>query len=112
MAWDIFNLWNMPEQMFNMWKKTRKINVVYLATHDRALAAIARLNPIRRLCFYKDNYGVKYEYSIRDYVSEKCYGKISDELFEKTAQRKAIREKNNYKEMLQNLETELMSFTK
>ena len=61
MAWDIFHLWNIPEQMFNMWKKTRKINVVYLATHDRALAAIARLNPIRRLCFYKDNYGVKYE---------------------------------------------------
>lgn len=112
MAWDIHHLWNIPEQMFNMWKKTRKINVVYLATHDRALAAIARLNPIVRLCFYKDNYGVKYEYSIRDYVSEKCYGKISDELFEKTAQRKAIMEKNNYKEMLKNLETELMSFTK
>lgn len=112
MAWDIHHLWNIPEQMFNMWKKTRKINVVYLATHDRALAAIARLNLIVRLCFYKDNYGVKYEYSIRDYVSEKCYGKISDELFEKTAQRKAIMEKNNYKEMLKNLETELMSFTK
>ncbi len=112
MAWDIHHLWNIPEQMFNMWKKTRKINVVYLATHDRALAAIARLNPIVRLCFYKDNYGVKYEYSIRDYVSEKCYGKISDELFKKTAQRKAIMEKNNYKEMLKNLETELMSFTK
>mgnify|MGYP004479414061 FL=1 len=112
MAWDIFHLWNIPEQMFNMWKKARKINVVYLATHDRALAAIARLNPIRRLCFYKDNYGVKYTYSIRDYVSEKCYSKISVELFEKTAQRRAIKEKNNYKEMLQNLETELMSFTK
>lgn len=112
MAWDIFHLWNIPEQMFNMWKKTRKINVVYLATHDRALAAIARLNPIGRLCFCKDQYHAKYKYSIKDYVSEQCYNKIYDEYFEKSAQRKAIKEKNNYKEMLQNLETELMSFTK
>lgn len=66
MAWDLFHLWDMPTEMAVLAQKHNAIVLQGLATHDDALAQIAKLNPITRIAFYAGEAQVKYAFSIND----------------------------------------------
>ena len=66
MAWDLFHLWDMPTEMAVLTRQDRAIVLQALATHDDALAKIAKLNPITRMAFYQGEAQVTYAFSVSD----------------------------------------------
>ena len=66
MAWDLFHLWDMPTEMAVLTRQDRAIVLQALATHDDALAKIAKLNPITRIAFYQREAQITYAFSVSD----------------------------------------------
>lgn len=67
MAWDLFHLWDMPTEMAEQSQKYNAIILQAFATHDDALAQIAKLNPIIRIAFYEQEAQVKYKLSLSNF---------------------------------------------
>lgn len=70
MAWDLFHLWDIPTEMAILTQRDYAVVLQGLATHDDALAKIAKLNPITRIAFYAGEAQVKYAFSIKDVLAE------------------------------------------
>lgn len=86
MAFDLFHLWDMPTEMAILTQRDDAIVLKGLATHDDALAQIAKLNPITRIAFYAEEAQVKYTFSIQDVLTENY-------ILESLASKKIKREK-------------------
>ncbi|MDO4317953.1 MAG: hypothetical protein Q4C48_07045 [Lachnospiraceae bacterium] len=85
MAWDLYHLWDVPTEMVILTQNDNAVVLQGLATHDDALAKIAKLNPLTRVAFYADEAQVKYAFSISDILA-------NDSILEPLANMKAKRE--------------------
>lgn len=63
-------MWDIPTEMAILSQRDYAVVLQGLATHDDALAKIAKLNPITRIAFYAGEAQVKYAFSIKDVLDE------------------------------------------
>ena len=68
MDWDLFHLWDIPTEMSVQSHKYNAIILQAFATHDDALAQIAKLNPIIRIAFYEQEVQIKYKLSLSNFL--------------------------------------------
>lgn len=109
MAWDLFHLWDIPTEMS---VQSHQYNVIILqafATHDNALAKIAKLNPITRIAFYEQEAQVKYKFSLSNFLPDDL---IIDSIIDKQEQRKCLCETVNLIELSNQLEHEFLNTIK
>ena len=87
MAWDLFHLWDIPTEMSVQSHQYNAIILQAFATHDNALAEIAKLNPITRIAFYEQEAQVKYKLSLSNFLPD---DPIIDSIIDNQKQRESL----------------------
>ena len=79
------------------------------ATHDDALAQIAKLNPIIRIAFYEQEAQIKYKFSLSNFLHN---DPIIDSIIDNQEQRECLCETVNLIELSNQLEREFLNTIK
>lgn len=109
MAWDLFHLWDIPTEMSVQSHKYNAIILQAFATHDDALAQIAKLNPIIRIAFYEQEAQIKYKSSLSNFLHN---DPIIDSIIDNQEQRECLCDTVNLIELSNQLEHEFLNTIK
>lgn len=109
MAWDLFHLWDIPTEMAVQSHTYNAIILQAFATHDDALAQIAKLNPIVRIAFYQQEAQVKYKLSLSNFLHN---DPIIDSIIDNQKQRECLCETVDLIELSTQLEHEFLNTIK
>ena len=109
MAWDLFHLWDIPTEMAVQSHTYNAIILQAFATHDDALAQIAKLNPIVRIAFYQQEAQVKYKLSLSNFLHN---DPIIDSISDNQKQRECLCETVDLIELSTQLEHEFLNTIK
>lgn len=106
MAWDLFNVINLPLEMAILSKMYNFYSLGYFATHDIKLAELIKSNPIKRLVFFEEYVEFRHQ---DDLFSLSNGYEIYKELCANQENRKTIFSYENTKNLISSLEKELLS---
>ena len=109
MAWDLFHLWDIPTEMAVQSHTYNAIILQAFATHDDALAQIAKLNPIIRIAFYEQEVQIKYKLSLSNFLHN---DPIIDSIIDNQEQRECLCDTVNLIELSNQLEHEFLNTIK
>ena len=109
MAWDLFHLWDIPTEMSVQSHQYNAIILQAFATHDDALAQIAKLNPITRIAFYEQEAQVKYKFSLSNLLPDDI---IIDSIIDNQKQREFLCETVDLISLSNQLENEFLNTIK
>ena len=109
MAWDLFHLWDIPTEMSVQSHKYNTLILQAFATHDDALAQIAKLNPIIRIAFYEQEVQIKYKLSLSNFLHN---DPIIDSIIDNQEQRECLCDTVNLIELSNQLEHEFLNTIK
>lgn len=109
MAWDLFHLWDIPTEMSVQSHQYNAIILQAFATHDNALAEIAKLNPITRIAFYEQEAQVKYKFSLSNFLPDDL---IIDSIIDNQKQRECLCETVDLISLSNQLEFEFLNTIK
>lgn len=104
-----FHLWDIPTEMSVQSHKYNTIILQAFATHDDALAQIAKLNPIIRIAFYEQEVQIKYKLSLSNFLHN---DPIIDSIIDNQEQRECLCDTVNLIELSNQLEHEFLNTIK